>query len=404
MERVARVLIFGWSAEQLEELEGELCLIPDLQVATQQLSSDVGLSAVVRAQVLLQRPDFLIYCVGSGLEHELRELSLVPGPVRPSTLVLVTPVPIIDFSLIRLVMQAGFRDHLAKDDIHERLADIFRSLVKERRATLEVKNRIAAFISPKGGVGCSTLAASVGHVLSSRLNQKTLLLDLDCQFGTQYLIHDLEPTKGLKEALEHIETLDVMALRGYLQVTATGLEILGIVPSQTLIQGDIDPDRLVRLIDLLTGEYDNLIIDMPNQIDSLYGTVIERITRAVLVVHQDLASVRHSAKLMDLLERELDLPRHVVSLVVNAHDPEKPISVEDIARVLNLEVIGAIPRDEEAVNLANNLGLPLGVHAPGSAAQKVIEKMAHAIVGLEGDVTEDRNLVLRVLRRLRIAR
>lgn len=404
MERVARVLILGWSAEILEEMEGELCLIPDLQIATQLLSSDVGLSAVVRAQILLQRPDFLIYSVGSALEHELKELSLVPGPIRPSTLVLVTPGSMSDFSVMRQAMQAGFREHLAKEEIHLRLADIFRGLVKERRTTLEVKNRIAAFISPKGGVGCSTLAASVGHVLSSRLNQKTLLLDLDCQFGTQYLTHDLEPSKGLKEALEHIDTLDVMALRGYLQVTATGLEILGVVPSQTLIPGDIDPDRLVRLMDLLTGEYDNLIIDMPNQIDPLYGSVIERITRAVLVVHQDLASVRHSAKLIDLLERELDLPRHVVSLVVNAHDPEKPISVEDIARVLNLEVIGTIPRDEEAVNLANNLGLPLGIHAPGSVAQKVIERMAHAIAGLEGIETEDRNLVVRVLRRLRIGR
>ena len=404
MERIARILILGWSAEQLEEMEGELCLIPDLQISAQLLTTDVGLSAIVRAQLIQQRPDFLLYVVGSSLEHELKELSLVPGPVRPSTLVLITPAALMELGLIRLAMHAGFRDHMARDEVHTRLADLFRALNKERRATLEVKNRIAAFISPKGGVGCSTLAASVGHVLSSTLGQKTLLLDLDCQFGTQYLFHDLEPSKGLKEALEHIDTLDVMALRGYLQVTATGLEILGVVPSQTLIPGDIDPDRLIRLLDLLTGEYDNLIIDMPNQIDTLYGTIIERINRVVLVVHQDLASVRHSAKLMDLLERELDLPRHVVSLVVNAHDPDKPITVEDIARVLNLEVIGTIPRDEEAVSLANNLGLPLGVHAPGSAAQKVIEKMAHAIVGLEGVEKEDRNLVRRVLRRLRITR
>jgi pilus assembly protein CpaE len=405
MDRGARVLIMAWSAEHLEELEGELCLIPDLKVARHLLSTEMGLISIVRAQIQQQRPDFLLYALGPGdSNNELRELSLIPGPIRPASQVLVTPGDVVDVDQLRLAMNAGFRDCLIHGDIHTRLPDMFRNLVRERRATIEVKNRVTAFVGAKGGVGCSTLAASVGHVLSTHLQQKTLLLDLDGQFGTQYLSHDLEPTKGLKEALEHIDTLDTVALQGYIQKTPTGLSILGFVPSQTLISGEIEPERMIRLLDLLTGEFENLILDMPRQIDILYGAIIERVTRLVLVVRQELSSVRHGSKLIGLLERELDLPRNVISLVVNFHDPDEPISTEDINRILNLELLGAIRRDDESVGVANNLGLPLGLHAPGSHSQRAIERISHALVGREGLDNQEKNLVRRVLQQLRMGR
>jgi pilus assembly protein CpaE len=404
MDRIAKILMLGWSAEQIEEMEGELCLIPDLQISIIRLPSEFGLSAVLRSQLQLQRPDFFLYAAGSDLEQELKELTEVPGPVRPSSAVLITSETLEDFDLIRLAMRAGFRDFLSKDEVHNKLATLFRALIKERRATLEVKNRIVAFISPKGGSGCSTVAASVAHALQTALNQKTLLLDLDYQFGTQYLFHDIEPTKGLKEALEQVDSLDAMALRAYLYSTVGGVDVLGVTPSQMLIPGEIEPERLIRLLDLINGQYDNVIIDMPNQIDALYGAIIERVTSAVLVVRQDLASVRHSAKLIDILEKELDLPRNVISLVVNAHDPEKPISASEIETILNLHLIGTIPLDEESLPMSNDLGIPVGLHAPKSEAYKNITRIAEAAVGHESAEVEDGNLVRRLLRGMGVSR
>jgi pilus assembly protein CpaE len=404
MDRIARILMLGWSAEQIEEMEGELCLIPDLQISIIRLPSEFGLAAVLRSQLQLQRPDFFLYMAGSDVEQELKELAEVPGPVRPSSAVLITAETLEDVHLIRLAMHAGFRDFLSKDEVHIRLANLFRALIKERRATLEVKNRIVAFISPKGGSGCSTVAASVGHALQNGLNQKTLLLDLDCQFGTQYLFHGIEPSKGLKEALEQVDSLDAMALRAYLYTTSGGVDVLGVTPSQMLISGEIEPERLIRLLDLLNGQYDNVIIDMPNQIDALFGAIIERVTSAVLVVRQDLASVRHGAKLIDILEKELDLPRNVISLVVNAHDPEKTITVGEIEHLLGLHLIGVIPFDSESLPMSNDLGVPVGLHAPASEAYRNMTRIAEAAVGHESVGAEDGNVVLRFLRGLRVSR
>lgn len=404
MDRIARILMLGWSAEQIEEMEGELCLIPDLQISIIRLPSEFGLAAVLRSQIQLQRPDFFLYMAGGDLEQELRELSEVPGPVRPSSAVLITAEPLEDLHLIRLAMNAGFRDFLSKDEVHKRLANLFRALVKERRSTLEVKNRIVAFISPKGGSGCSTVAASVGHVLHAELNQKTLLLDLDYQFGTQYLFHDIEPSKGLKEALEQVDSLDAMALRAYLYATSGGVDVLGVTPSQMLIPGEIEPERLIRLLDLLNGQYDNVIIDMPNQIDALYGAIIERVTSAVMVVRQDLASVRHGTKLIDLLEKELDLPRNVISLVINAHDSEKAITKSEIESLLGVHLIGVIPSDTELLPISNDLGMPLGLRGPKSEVYRSISKIAEVAVGYEPVASKEGSAVHRLLRGLGVSR
>jgi len=404
MDRIARILMLGWSAEQIEEMEGELCLIPDLQISIIRLPSEFGLSAVLRSQLQLQRPDFFLYSAGSDIEQELKELTEIPGPVRPSSAVLITAEPLQDLDLMRLAMQAGFREFLSKDEVHTRLAHLFRALIKERRATLEVKNRIVAFISPKGGSGCSTVAASVAHALQTGLSQKTLLLDLDYQFGTQYLLHDIEPSKGLKEALEQVDSLDAMALRAYLYTTSGGVDVLGVTPSQLLLPGEIEPERLIRLLDLLNGQYDNVIIDMPNQIDALYGAIIERVTSAVLIVRQDLASIRHGSKLIDILEKELDLPRNVISLVVNAHDPDKAITVREIENLLDLHLIGVIPLDQESMTMSSDLGVPVGIHAPGSEAYKKIARIAEAAVGHESVGLKSGSFVLRLLNRLGVSR
>jgi pilus assembly protein CpaE len=401
VDRLAKILILGWSPRHLEEMEGELCLLPDLQISRFLLTSESGLASIVRAQLQLQHPDFLIYCAGEAPDLELNELSRVPGPLRPASQLLVTPTPLIETPLMHLAMQAGFRDHLSVEAIHHSLADRLRMLIKERRSTLDVKNRIIAFVSPKGGVGCSTVSASVGHALMTELNQKTLILDLDYQFGTQYLNHGLEPGKGLKQALDHIETLDVLALRAYVCKTATGVDILGVTPAETLISDDIEIDRLLRLIDLLTGEYDNLIIDMPHSIDALYGAVMQRVNRVILIVRQDLALVRHTAKLIEILDKEFDLPRQSMAVVLNGFSEGKPISTDDIRCITNVEMLGVVPLDETSITFAAGLGVPLHLHAPHSSIQRALEKIALDIAEVQSMAASEKNLVFRVLRRLR---
>jgi pilus assembly protein CpaE len=58
-------------------------------------------------------------------------------------------------------------------------------------------------IGTRGGVGASTIATSLAWLFSADDKMPTALLDLDVHFGTGALALDLEPGRGLTDAIEN---------------------------------------------------------------------------------------------------------------------------------------------------------------------------------------------------------
>ena len=65
-----------------------------------------------------------------------------------------------------------------------------------------------AVIGTRGGVGASTLATSLAWLFSADDKMPTALLDLDVHFGTGALALDLEPGRGLTDAIENPGRID----------------------------------------------------------------------------------------------------------------------------------------------------------------------------------------------------
>ena len=60
----------------------------------------------------------------------------------------------------------------------------------------------------RGGVGATTVATSVAWLIAHERRRRVALVDLDLQFGTVALSLDLEPSHGLREALENPNRID----------------------------------------------------------------------------------------------------------------------------------------------------------------------------------------------------
>src|SRR3546814_5915123 len=74
---------------------------------------------------------------------------------------------------------------------------------KAVEASVERPHCATAVIGARGGVGASTIATSLAWLLSERGKRATALLDLDVHFGTGALALDLEPGRGLTDAIEN---------------------------------------------------------------------------------------------------------------------------------------------------------------------------------------------------------
>src|SRR5205809_6693557 len=71
---------------------------------------------------------------------------------------------------------------------------------------------MAAVIGVRGGVGASTIATSLAWLLGEKARRTTALLDLDVHFGTGALALDLEPGRGLTDAVESASRVDGLFL------------------------------------------------------------------------------------------------------------------------------------------------------------------------------------------------
>lgn len=372
---IHRILISGNLSPDVQPLIVALKKLPNVNVESYRLDADHNNPLGVGPT-----PELVIHYLGEDPVAELTTFILRPQHQRPALLVVGRPggdTP----EVLRLAMRAGARDLLDYPPTVEEIEEKVKSLLRELQPMTAEPCSLTAFISPKGGGGASMVAESLAHALVAKYGHATLLMDLDCQFGTQYLNLDLRPDKGLKEALEAVDTMDEVALKGYVGQHASGLHVLGTLPTQIMLPGEVTEKQMNKLMELLMGSYQYIIVDMPCTIDSTFSLVVERMRRIVMVVQQDFQNIRNAQKLNHILRDELQVPATRTAVVINRYEAGNSITIKDVEQALQLTVSGIIPSDYRSVNDAANLGLPLLEQAPKSPVSASILDLAAWVVG-----------------------
>ena len=80
--------------------------------------------------------------------------------------------------------------------------------------------------SPKGGTGKTVIATNLAAALAKHEAKRTLLLDLDLQFGDAAIMLGLEPEKTIYDLVVAPGELDSEKLAGYATKHTSGLDVL----------------------------------------------------------------------------------------------------------------------------------------------------------------------------------
>ncbi len=390
VENPLQVLVSGRRSSDLQEIESILRDSPNYRVTTGLLAAgEHDPLAGVAAQ-----PEVLVLALQSNGTEPLRVLEAMPPRERPATLVVG---PGGDLEMMRLAMRAGARDYLAAPVEPADLRAALERIDSERRAQSNAsQGRLTVVVNAKGGSGASVIASNLAHMTATRLQTKTVLVDLDLQFGVLPLYFDLQANDGLIQAIESIDTLDEVAVEGWMLKHGSGLHLLGNSQHQLVLPGEVSDRGLSNLLSLLKQAYSQVILDLPKQIDPVFAAVMEQADRVILVLQQSLANLRHAKNLLAVMREQLALSNSQISVVVNRWERKGALTQKEIEQTLGGLQVTTLPNDWQRVTRSLDIGTPLLDMDPRAPITRELATLTTRLIGLE---PEKRGLFGRLMNR-----
>lgn len=217
-------------------------------------------------------------------------------------------------------------------------------------------SEVIVVTSGKGGVGKTTTSANVGTGLA-KLNKKVVLIDTDIG------LRNLDVVMGLENRIVYnlVDVVEGNCRYKQALIKDKRYPNLYLLPSaQTRDKTSVSPEQMKALTDELREEFDYIILDCPAGIEQGFKNAIAGADRALVVTTPEVSAIRDADRIIGLLEAN-DLKRS--DLIVNRirMDMVKKgdmMSIADVVDILSINLIGAVPDDENIVISTNN-GEPL---------------------------------------------
>ena len=170
-----------------------------------------GLRNAVQSLSVSASPNILFVDLSESADP-LNDINALAEVCEPGTIVIASGT-VNDVRLYRDLVASGIHDYLLKPFTVDQLRDTFahaQMILSGPRGEAQVDKPhvMAAVIGVRGGVGASTVATSLAWLLGEKARRTTALLDLDVHFGTGALALDLEPGRGLTDAIENPSRID----------------------------------------------------------------------------------------------------------------------------------------------------------------------------------------------------
>ena len=238
--------------------------------------------------------------------------------------------------------------------------------------------RAIVITSGKGGVGKTTTTANLGAALA-QLGHSVVLIDADIG------LRNLDVVMGLENRIVyHV----VDAIQGKCPVQKAlikdrRIENLWLLPaSQTDDKDAVTPEDMRSLVYELKTTYDFVLIDCPAGIEQGFKNAIAGADEAVVVATPEVSSIRDADRVVGLLA-QADVPARLVvnrisQTLVKRGDM---LSKNDVIEILALDLLGAIPLDDQVIATTNK-GVPAVLEGKSLAAKEFV-RIAKALAGME---------------------
>ena len=402
---VIRLLVIDDIAETRENLRKLLSFDPAIEIVGAAGSGTEGIALAKQLQ-----PNVILMDINMPDMDGITATEVIMRELPATEVVMLSVQGETDY--LRRAMLAGARDYLIKPPSGDELmGTIHRAyeMGKARAATMipapaavgpQVKDdgwgagrsgKIVSVFSPKGGVGCTTLAVNMAIALQMLHEgaKKVALVDANLQFGDTGVMLNLRPGRSIIDLMAQIEDVDRDMLNSVLTPHGSGIKVM-LAPARpeavesSLISSPLDApgsdSPLSIVLQMLRSGFDFIVVDMGSQIDDVALTVFDAATLIVLVVAPTIPSIK-SARLFLEITHMLDYGSDKMAMVINGVERRSGIRIEQIEQAM-IPAVAKIPKDEQAAVWAANRGVPFVMHDSSRPISQSIIKLAEHVDAL----------------------
>lgn len=221
--------------------------------------------------------------------------------------------------------------------------------------------RVVTVFSAKGGCGKTTLATNMAAALASSGRGNVVLVDLDLAFGDVAIALQLFPTHTISDAIAMGSSLDAPALMSMLTAHRSGLQVL-VAPLEPSRAELVTTELVVRIIDLLSEQFDYVVIDTPPALDDHVLAAFDRSDLVALLATLDIPALKNLKLTLETLEL-IAFPKEKLAVVLNRADSKVGLALNEVEKTLKAPIAVQIPSSRD-VPASTNRGVPLITDEP----------------------------------------
>jgi pilus assembly protein CpaE len=342
-----------------------------------------GLRNAVQSLSVSASPNILMVDLSESGDP-LNDINALAEVCEPGTVVIAVG-QVNDVRLYRDLLSSGIHDYLLKPLSAGQLRDsltqaqaVF-SAPKTTDGDVAKRHISTAVVGTRGGVGSSTLATSLAWLFSTDHKLPTALLDLDVHFGTGALALDLEPGRGLTDAIDNPSRIDGLFIE---RAMIRANDNLAILSAEAPINAPLmtDGSAFLQLEEEFRQAFEMTVIDLPRNMLINFPHLLTDVNVVVLATELTLASARDAIRILSWLKTNA---AHAQPLIVtNKVQPGMAeISKADFEASIECPIDFMIPFDSKAAANAAKLGQTFVEANRSSKATAAIRQLAERVIG-----------------------
>jgi pilus assembly protein CpaE len=347
----------------------------------QEKANKGGLRNAVQSLSVAASPQILLVDLSESGDP-ISDINSLAEVCEPGTMVIAMG-QVNDVRLYRDLMMSGLHDYLLKPVTPDVLRDaishaqVALNAPRNEDAATDKQHVSVAVIGTRGGVGASTIASSLAWIYSERMGNLTGFLDLDVHFGTGALALDLEPGRGLSDAIDNPGRIDGLFIE---RAMIKGNEKLSILSAEAPIGSPIlsDGSAFYQLQEEFKAAFENTVIDLPRGMLIDYPHLLNEVNMIVLVCEMSLASARDAIRLLAWFRS--NAPQCQILVVANkVQSAATEVTRKDFETSIERSLDLVLPFDSKSTIQAARAGKPVVEGAKSSKVSTGIVSMVDLI-------------------------